>query len=67
MMNENKVASESRRDFVKKAAYVAPAILTFPVMPAFAREGSRRPQNGLLPIESGPPHQPRRPDPIRRP
>jgi hypothetical protein len=30
----------SRRDFVKKAAYVAPAILTLAVKPAYAGSGS---------------------------
>lgn len=32
--------SESRREFVKKAAYVAPAVVTFTVQPAFAGSGS---------------------------
>ena len=30
----------SRRDFVKKAAYVAPAIATFAVTPSYAKNGS---------------------------
>jgi hypothetical protein len=30
----------SRRGFVKKAAYVAPAILTLKAAPAFAKKGS---------------------------
>jgi hypothetical protein len=30
----------SRRDFVKKAAYVAPVILTLQAAPSFARTGS---------------------------
>jgi hypothetical protein len=30
----------SRREFVKKAAYVPPAILTLKAAPAFAKEGS---------------------------
>ena len=29
-----------RRDFVKKAAYIAPAILTLTAAPAFAKNGS---------------------------
>ena len=33
-------ADPSRRDFIKKAAYVAPAILTLPVAPAYAKAGS---------------------------
>ena len=31
----------SRREFVKKAAYVAPAILTLKAAPAFAKSGSK--------------------------
>lgn len=31
----------SRRDFVKKAAYIAPAILTLKAAPAFAKAGSK--------------------------
>lgn len=35
----------SRRNFIKKAAYVAPAIMTLTAVPAFAARGSdRRPQ-----------------------
>lgn len=30
----------TRRDFVKRAAYVAPAILTLAAAPAFAKKGS---------------------------
>lgn len=33
-------SSESRRDFVKRAAYVAPAILTLAAAPDFAKAGS---------------------------
>jgi hypothetical protein len=32
----------SRREFVKKAAYVAPAIATFAVTPAYAKNGSNK-------------------------
>ena len=35
--------STSRRDFVKKAAYVAPAILTLEAAPAYAKSGSEKP------------------------
>ena len=31
---------ESKRKFVKKAAYVAPAILTLPASPSIAQQGS---------------------------
>jgi hypothetical protein len=33
---------DSRRGFVKKAAYVAPAILTLAAAPAFAKSGSEK-------------------------
>lgn len=33
-------SSQSRRAFIKKAAYVAPAILTLKAIPAFASGGS---------------------------
>lgn len=33
-------SSESRRDFVKRAAYVAPAVLTLAAAPDFAKAGS---------------------------
>lgn len=35
--------SNTRREFVKKAAYVAPAILTMAASPAFAKSGSEKP------------------------
>lgn len=35
-------SSQSRRTFIKKAAYVAPAILTLKAIPAFASGGSRQ-------------------------
>lgn len=34
--------SVSRREFVKKTAYVAPAIATFAVTPAYAKNGSNK-------------------------
>jgi hypothetical protein len=37
MRNEH---SNSRREFVKKAAYIAPAILTLQAAPAYAKKGS---------------------------
>jgi hypothetical protein len=36
----DKQHSNSRREFVKKAAYVAPAILTLAVAPSYAKAGS---------------------------
>jgi hypothetical protein len=43
MKNEH---SSSRREFVKKAAYVAPAILTLQAAPAYAKPASG---NGVVP------------------
>jgi hypothetical protein len=37
-------AKAGRRDFIKKAAYVAPAILTLAVAPAYAKAGSEKPE-----------------------
>ena len=34
------LAAAGRRDFIKKAAYVAPAILTLAVAPEYAKAGS---------------------------
>ncbi len=36
----------TRRDFVKKAAYATPAILTLKATPAFAAHGSAGPEYG---------------------
>jgi hypothetical protein len=38
-------ASDSRREFVKRAAYIAPAILSLAVAPAYAKSGSDKEQN----------------------
>jgi hypothetical protein len=38
--------AQSRRDFVKRGAYVAPVILTLAAAPEFAKAGSSRPGNG---------------------
>jgi hypothetical protein len=35
-------AQASRRDFIKRAAYVAPAILTLAVAPSYAKAGSTK-------------------------
>ena len=41
---------QSRRAFVKKAAYVAPAILTLAAIPAYSRTGSEKlPPNAVPP------------------
>jgi hypothetical protein len=39
-----KPLSSSRRDFVKRGAYVAPAILTLAAAPEFAKAGSVKPK-----------------------
>ena len=36
---------DSRRDFVKKSLYVAPAIVTVAVAPAYAKAGSEKPDS----------------------
>ena len=35
----------TRRDFVKKAAYIAPAIVTLKAAPSFAKTGSLKPKD----------------------
>jgi hypothetical protein len=40
-MTEKKVQA-SRREFVKRAAYVPPAILTLAVAPSYAKAGSEK-------------------------
>jgi hypothetical protein len=37
---------ETRREIIKKAAYVAPAIVTLTASPAFAQRGSWKPPRG---------------------
>jgi hypothetical protein len=39
--------TQSRRSFVKKTAYVAPAILSLKAVPAFASHGSPKGNNGV--------------------
>ena len=54
---------ESKRDFLKKSAYVVPTILTLKAIPAFAGSGSGRPQQGNNGVGNGldpqPPGNPR--------
>ena len=53
--------SDSRRDFVKKAMYVAPVVLTLAAAPEFAKAGSIKPgppKGG--PPKGGPPGPPKR-------
>lgn len=39
-MKKHDSHDRSRRDFIKKVGYTAPAILTLSAMPAFAKSGS---------------------------
>ena len=46
----------SRRDFVKKAMYVAPVVLTLTAAPAFAKNGSTKdPKDPKDPKDKGKP------------
>lgn len=40
MTDQQSMQHESRRDFVKKLAYVAPAIVTLAAAPMYAKAGS---------------------------
>jgi hypothetical protein len=42
MAKRNETHQASRRAFVKKAAYVAPVILTLAAAPSFAKAGSNK-------------------------
>lgn len=54
-MNPEKPVNASRREFVRKAAYVAPAIVTLSVLPAHQAVGSvRPPQNNGNPSPGRP-------------
>ena len=43
MMRDSSDHEPSRREFVKKAAYIAPAILSLAVAPSYAKAGSVKP------------------------
>jgi len=59
-MKSEKPESKSRREFVRKAAYVAPAIVTLSVLPAHQALGSGGP-NGRYGNPPGNPNKPGRP------
>jgi hypothetical protein len=64
MSNFDLRTRESRRSFMRKASYVAPAILTLNAVPAFASHGSTRccddAGEDTHPFDPGPqPHAPR--------
>jgi hypothetical protein len=44
----------SRRKFIKKAAYITPAILSLKVAPAFAKAGSEKPPKDQPPKDKPP-------------
>jgi hypothetical protein len=47
--------NDSRREFLKKLGYAAPVVLTFKAMPALARAGSLKGNEGLGNGEDAPP------------
>lgn len=53
-MSEN----QSKRDFLKKTAYVVPTILTLKAIPAFAGSGSGRTEHGNNGVGDGQDPQP---------
>ena len=59
MKIEEERNNHARREFVKKAAYVAPAIVTLAVRPSYAKTGSEKPSGGTAP----PTIPPQLPDP----
>ena len=44
MTDSKQRQSASRREFVKRAAYIAPAILTLQAAPSYAKKGSEKPE-----------------------
>ena len=61
-MTKWETPDQTRRTFVKTAAYVAPAILTLKATPALAHHGSQEPEEGadVLPlVDDGPVGPPR--------
>lgn len=66
MSNFDLRTRESRRSFIRKASYIAPAVLTLNAIPAFASQGSSRGDevndhlqppfdSGPAPFDPGPP------------
>ncbi len=55
MAERMNTAEASRRAFVKKAAYVAPLILTLNAAPAFAKHGSGKGKGHPHGVAPGPP------------
>jgi len=59
MTDGKKQHSDSRRQFVKKAAYVAPAILTLKAAPSYAKKGSEKPEKPPKPDKTDKPEETR--------
>ena len=57
-MKEEEQNNQARREFIKKAAYVAPAIVTLAVRPSYAKAGSEKPGGGSEPASTIPPRPP---------
>ena len=53
MNNDERVDDQSRRSFVKKAAYVTPVIVTLDAIPSFASYGSTDRANGNNGVGNG--------------
>jgi hypothetical protein len=53
---DERADDESRRSFIRKAAYVAPMILTLKAVPAFASAGSGQPNDGISDGNDQPSH-----------
>jgi hypothetical protein len=58
MKTEEDETNQARRQFVKKAAYVAPAIVTLAVKPSYAKTGSEKPSGATAPSPTIPPRSP---------
>ena len=58
MEREEEQNNRARREFVKKAAYVAPAIVTLAVRPSYAKAGSEKASGGPAPDPTIPPRMP---------
>jgi hypothetical protein len=55
MKTDEDETSQARREFAKKAAYVAPAIVTPAVRPSYAKTGSEKPSEEPAPGPATPP------------
>jgi hypothetical protein len=58
MGKAKRLHSTSRRQFVKKAAYAAPAIITLQAAPSYAKKGSDKPDKPDNPHKAHESHEP---------